>query len=145
MKVKDCMCNEVCCITPDSTIKECATIMCNKHVGCIPVCDNSQNVVGLVTDRDIILRAIACDKDVKTTPVSEIMTCEVCSCSPEVDITEAEHLMSQNQVKRIPVVENNRIVGILTLGDLSSNEQVNNNEVGNTLNNICSCNEKNAE
>ncbi len=145
MKVKDCMCNEVCCVNPENTIKDCATIMCNKHIGCIPVCDNTQNVVGLVTDRDIILRAIACNKDVNTTPVSEIMTCEVCCCTPNADIQEVENLMSQNQVKRIPVVDNNKIVGILTLGDLAANKQVDDQGVNNTLNHICGCNEKNAE
>lgn len=144
MKVKDCMCNEVCCVNPENTIKDCATIMCNKHIGCIPVCDNTQNVVGLVTDRDIILRAIACNKDVNTTPVSEIMTCEVCCCTPNADIQEVENLMSQNQVKRIPVVDNNKIVGILTLGDLAANKQVDDQGVNNTLNHICGCNEKNA-
>lgn len=145
MKVRDCMCQEVNWVKPQSTIKDCATIMSNKHVGCIPVCDNSQNVVGLVTDRDIILRGIACNKDVNTTPVSEIMTCEVCCCEANADVTEAERLMSQNQVKRIPVIENNRIVGILTLGDLSANSQVSDTGVTNTLNNICNCNDKNAQ
>jgi len=145
MKVKDCMCNEVCSATPSSTVKECADMMCNKHVGCVPVCDNSQNVVGLVTDRDIILRCVACNKDPQNTPISEIMTCNPCCCNPETDVTEAEKLMSENQVKRIPVVENNRIVGILTLGDLAANPWINGTEVDNTLNNICKCNEKNAE
>lgn len=145
MKVKDCMCNDVCCVTPQNTIKDCATAMCNRHVGCIPVCDNSQNIVGLVTDRDIILRAIACDKDVNNTPVSEIMTCKVCCCNPEAEIAEAEKLMSENQVKRIPVVENNKIVGIITLGDLATNQSVDNKGVDETLNHICECNKKNAE
>lgn len=145
MKVKDCMCNEVLCATPTSTVQDCATMMSNKHVGCIPICDNTQNVVGLVTDRDIVLRCVACNKDPKNTPVTDIMTCNPCCCTPDTDITEVENLMSQNQVKRIPVVENNRIVGILTLGDLASNEQVNDKGVNNTLNNICECNGKNAE
>ncbi len=145
MKVKDCMCNEVCCMTPDKTIKDCATLMSTNHIGCVPVCDDSKNVVGLVTDRDIILRGIACDKDVNTTPISEIMTCDVCSCSSDADIAEAQHLMCENQIKRIPIIDNNQIVGILTLGDLSANSQVDNTGVGNTLNHICRCNEKNAE
>lgn len=145
MKVKDCMCDEVCCVTPEKTIKDCATLMCNKHIGCVPVCDNSQNVVGLVTDRDIILRAIACNKDVETTPVSEIMTCEVCCCTPDEELKQAEDLMCQNQVKRLPVIENNKIVGIITLGDLSANKQVSDSEVTNTLNHICNCDDKNAE
>ena len=145
MKVKDCMSNKVSWVKPECTIKECATIMCNNHVGCVPVCDNAQNVVGLVTDRDIILRCIACDKNVKTTPVSDIMTCKVHCCTPEADVTEAERIMSQNQVKRIPIIENNKIVGMLTLGDLAANEQVNDKGVTDTLNNICGCNDKNAE
>ena len=145
MKVKDCMCNEVLCANPSSTVQDCATMMCNKHVGCIPVCDTTQKVVGLVTDRDIILRCVACNKDPKSTPISEIMTCNPCCCTPETDIQEVENLMSQNQVKRIPVMENNRIVGILTLGDLAANSQVDDNGVDNTLNCICGCKDKNAE
>ncbi|MFR2534984.1 MAG: CBS domain-containing protein [Clostridia bacterium] len=145
MKVKDCMCHEVSCVTPESTVKDCAKIMCNKHVGCIPVCDASQNVVGLVTDRDVILRSIACDKEVGQTPVSDIMTCNVCCCTPETDIEQAEKLMSQNQIRRLPVIENNKIVGIITLGDLSANQNVSTEGVCQTLENICGCQDKNAE
>ena len=145
MKVKDCMCNEVCCATPNSTVQECATMMCNKHIGCVPVCDNTQNVVGLITDRDIILRCVACNKDPQNTPISEIMTCNPCCCTPEVDVSEAEKLMSENQVKRIPVVENNKIVGILSLGDLAQNQDISNQKVATTFENICNCGKKNAE
>ena len=119
--------------------------MCDNHIGCVPVCNDAQNIVGIVTDRDIILRSIACDKDVKSTPVSEIMTCKVCSCTPDTHIDEAQDLMKKNQIRRIPVMENNKIVGILTLGDLAANPNINNEEVTNTLENICNCNKKNAE
>jgi len=143
MKVKDYMCKNVCWATPSNTVQECATMMNNNHVGCIPVCDNSQKVVGLVTDRDITLRCIANNKDPKTTPVSEIMTCEVCCCNANTDIDEAEDLMYENQVKRIPVIDNNKIVGILTLGDLS--KKINDEEVNETLNGICNSDRNNAE
>ena len=116
MKVKDCMCNEVCCVSPNSTIKDCAKLMMDNHIGCVPICDDSQKVVGVVTDRDIILRTIACDKDVKTTPVSDIMSCNVCCCTPNTDINEAEKMMSQNQIRRIPVIDNDKIVGIGEIG-----------------------------
>jgi CBS domain-containing protein len=145
MKVKDCMCNEVYYLKPNSTIKDCAKLMMDNHIGCIPICNDSKNVVGLVTDRDIILRSIACDKDIKTTPVSDIMSVKICCCTPDTDISEAEDLMSKNQVRRIPVVDNNKIVGILTLGDLATNENINEENVCNTLENICDCNDKNAE
>ena len=77
MKVKDCMCNEVNCVKPDTSVKDCAKLMCDCHVGCAPVCDNSNNIVGIVTDRDIILRAVSCDKDMANTKVSDIMTTNV--------------------------------------------------------------------
>lgn len=146
MKVKDCMCYEVAYLTPESTVADCAKLMCNKHVGCIPVCDNNKTVVGVVTDRDIILRSIACDKDINTTPISDIMTCQVCSCGPEEEVNEAEKKMSNEQIRRLPVVdENNKIIGIITLGDLCSNKNINCNAIGETLENICKYNNKNAE
>ena len=146
MKVKDCMCYEVAYLTPDSTVEDCAKLMCNKHVGCIPVCDSNKTVVGIVTDRDVILRSIACDKDIKNTPISDIMTCKVCSCGPEEEINEAEKKMSEEQIRRLPVVdENNKIIGIITLKDLCANQDVNCNVIGQTLENICNQNNKNAE
>ena len=146
MKVKDCMCHEVTYLTPESTVKDCAKLMCNNHIGCIPVCDASKKIVGLVTDRDVILRTIACDKDVSNTPISDIMTCKVCCCGPDEEINEAEKKMSDEQIRRLPVVdENNQIIGIITLGDLCANQNVNTEGICQTLENICKCNDKNAE
>lgn len=146
MKVKDCMCHEVAYLTPESTVEDCAKLMCNKHVGCIPICDANKTVVGLVTDRDVILRSIACNKDIKTTPISDIMTCQVCSCGPEEEIDDAEKKMSNEQIRRLPVVdENNKIIGIITLGDLCANKNINTEGICNTLESICKYNTKNAE
>ncbi len=145
MKVKDCMCKDVVFVKPDCCTEECAKLMCENHIGCIPVCDNSNKVVGLVTDRDILLRTIGCGKEAKNTPVSEIMTCNVTCCTPETDVQAAENAMSENQIRRIPVMENNKIVGILTLGDLAKNKEVNTESVCETLENICDCDKKNAE
>lgn len=146
MKVKDCMCYEVACLTPNNTVADCAKLMCNKHVGCIPICDNNKTIVGLVTDRDIILRTIACDKDIKNTPISDIMTCKVSCCGPEEDVNEAEKKMSNEQIRRLPVVdENNKIIGIVTLGDLCANQNIDTEGVCVTLENICGSNNKNAE
>lgn len=147
MKVKECMSLDVCCCCPSDTVCDVAKKMCEKHIGCVPVCDENKNVVGLVTDRDIILRSIACDKDVKQTPVSEIMTTSVCCCNTDTDISEATKLMSDLQIRRIPVVENDKIVGILTIGDLASDKKVSAKEVSDTVECICNCgcNAKNAE
>lgn len=146
MKVKDCMCDSVAYINSNSTICDCAKLMSDKHVGCVPVCNKDENVVGLVTDRDVILRCIACGKDVNTTPVSEIMTSKVCCCNENDELNNAEKLMSENQIRRLPVVDdNNKIIGILTLGDLCKHENIQTQNVGQTIENICKCNNKNAE
>lgn len=145
MKVKDCMCSGVTCVKPDCSVEDCAKIMGEYHIGCVPVCDGSDTIVGLVTDRDILLRTVACGKDAKTTPISDIMTCQVCSCTPDIDVQEAEKLMSENQIRRLPVIDNNKVVGILTLGDLTTNASVDTQSVCDTMENICSCNHKNAE
>ena len=141
MKVKDCMCNDICLVKPNSKVDEVAKLMCSNHVGCIPVCDDNNCIVGIVTDRDIILRSIACDKDVTTTPVSEIMTCDVCTCSQEDDMHNAEQKMCQNQIRRLPVIENNKIVGMLTIGDLAHYDQeLGKDNVCGTISGICNCN-----
>ena len=145
MKVKDCMCKDVIFVKPDCDTEECAKLMCENHIGCIPVCDDSKKVVGLVTDRDILLRTDGCGKEIKNTPISDIMTTNVCCCNPETDVKEAEKIMSDNQIRRIPVVDNNKVVGMLTLGNLASNKYVDENGVYATLENICKCNDKNAE
>ena len=146
MKVNECMSSKVCWCTPDSKITEAAKLMCDNHVGCIPVCDEHQCVVGVLTDRDIILRSIACDKEVNNTPVSDCMTTKVCCCTPETSVEEATKLMSDFQIRRIPVVQDNKIVGILSLGDIANNQKISSNQVAQTVENICNCNKtQNAE
>ena len=145
MKINECMSPDVCFVKPDCKIYDAARIMCENHIGCLPVCDNTNNVVGLITDRDILLRTIGCGKDIKCTPVSDIMTCNITCCNPEDEVQHVEKEMETNQVRRIPVMENNKIVGILTLGDLAKNKEVNPEGVRITLENICNCDRKNAE
>ena len=140
MKVKDCMCGEVCCVKPETKVYEIAKLMNDNHIGCVPVCDQNNCIVGMITDRDIILRSIACDKDVKNTPASEIMTCNVCTCNENDDIWDAERKMATNQIRRIPVVDNNKVIGILTLGDLAHyNEEIGEDNFCNTVEGICGC------
>ena len=140
MKVKDCMCEDVCTIKPESTLRDVAKMMSEKHIGCMPVCDDNNCVCGIITDRDLVLRGIACNKDINNTKVSDIMTCNVCSCSETDDITNAETKMGQKQIRRLPVCdENNKIVGILTIGDLA-NKKVSQEEFCTTLEDICNCN-----
>lgn len=148
MKVKDCMTNNVYCVKPETNIKDVVNLMSKNHIGCVPVCDNNNDVCGIITDRDILLRSVACNKDVNSTPISEIMTTNVCTCTQDENINEAQNKMGTNQIRRLPVCdENNNLVGMLTLGNLSQNDnKIGKTEVCTTLNNICDCQEnKNAE
>lgn len=148
MKVKECMCNDVCCVKPETKIQEVAKLMSENHIGCIPVCDENQCICGIVTDRDVLLRCVACNKDTNQTPVSDIMSCNVCTCKEDDEITNAETKMGQNQIRRLPVCDDkNKVVGILTLGNLAQNDQeIGKQQVCSTFENICNCQEsKNAE
>ena len=140
MKVKDCMTGEVYCVKPNTTACEIAKLMEKNHIGCVPVCDEQNCIVGMVTDRDIILRSIANNKDVKTTTASEIMTTNICTCNENDEVCNVEKKMSTNQIRRIPVVDNNKVIGMLTLGDLAHyNKEIGQEEIGNTIEDICQC------
>ena len=145
MKVKDCMCDDVCCVKPNAKVQEVAKLMAQNHIGCVPVCDNNDCICGIVTDRDVLLRCVACDKDIHQTPVSDIMSCNVYTSQENDEMSNAESKMGQQQIRRLPVCDNqNRIVGILTMGDIAqNNQQLGQNQVCTTFENICGCNNKN--
>lgn len=139
MRVKDCMCGEVCCVTSDATINEVAKIMADHQIGCVPICNNQKEVVGVVTDRDIVLRAVSTGKNTTSTKISEIMSDEIIKTTPDTKLEDASEVMCINQVRRLPVIENNKIVGILSMGDLARNVGVDAQEVGKVVENICEC------
>ncbi len=142
MKVKDCMCESVCSVKPETKIIEVVKIMQSNHIGWVPVCDNTNTVCGILTDRDILLRTVANNKDVNTTAVSDIMSTEVCTCCKNDDISKAQNKMATNQVRRLPVCdESNKVIGILTLGDLAqSDAQIGSDSITRTMSDICNCN-----
>lgn len=141
MKVKDCMCQNVCCVKPETKVNEAAKLMSENHIGCIPVCDENNCICGILTDRDILLRTVACNKDTNTTKVSDIMSTNVCTCKAEDDMVNAENKMSNYQIRRLPVCdEQNHVIGILTMGDLAQNDtELGKQEVCTTIENICNC------
>lgn len=118
MKVKDIMTKKVASVKPDASVSEAADLMQRYNVGSIPVCDDN-GVVGIVTDRDIVMRNVTVGSDPRSTPVSSIMTTNVTTVSPDTDVDELGVIMSQKQVRRVPVVDNNNLVGIVALGDLA--------------------------
>ena len=141
MKVNEFMSQDVCFVMPDCKVYDAARIMNENHIGCILVCDDKKSVVGIVTDRDIVLRTVACNKDTKATPVSEIMTTNVYTCKSNDDIVQAQNTMAHYQIRRLPVTDdNNKMVGIFTMGDLAQNDkEIGQQNVSTTMENICNC------
>lgn len=139
MKVRELMSLDICSCMPNDTVTDVAKKMNEYHVGSIPVCDEGKNVVGIITDRDITLRCVATGKDTNTTGASEIMTTSVCCCKSDTDVQDATKLMADMQVRRIPVLEKDKLVGMLTVGDLANSKNVSAKEVSDTVENICKC------
>lgn len=111
MKVKDVMSRNVVCISPTSTVIEAAQLMQKHNIGIIPVCDATR-IVGIVTDRDIVVRNIAngtgVDKEVR-----DIMTNDVKTVTIDMDLKDATDIMDEAKVRRLPVLENNKVVGFV--------------------------------
>ena len=124
MKVKELMTKNVAYINPDSVITEAARLMQQHNVGAIPVCDQS-GVIGLVTDRDIVVRNVAHGTNPAATKVRDVMTSNVTTVSPDMGIEDASNMMAKNQIRRVPVVENSKLVGMLSLGDLATDPSYN--------------------
>ncbi len=137
MRVKECMCKKVVRATSDTTLNEVAKLMQENNVGCVPICNSENNVIGFITDRDIITRCVANNGNCTQTKVSDIMTKNVIKTTPDTELDDATQTMATNQIRRLPVIENNQIVGMLTIGDLAQNQNVQTTRVGDTMECIC--------
>ncbi len=118
MKLRDIMTTDFCCSNPGDSLSKVASEMKRHNVGVMPVCQNG-NLVGMITDRDIVIQCVAAATDPKNCKVSDFMTKELVQASPDMDIADAARLMGDEQVHRLPVVENGRLIGIVSLGDLA--------------------------
>ncbi|GAA0382617.1 CBS domain-containing protein [Bacillus horti] len=104
------------CIAEDN-IYEAAVKMKSWDIGAIPVVSNGQ-LIGIVTDRDLVIRAMA-EKRPNSTQITEIMSHELITATPDMSVDEAAQLMSQNQIRRLPIVEGSKLVGMCALKDLA--------------------------
>lgn len=119
MKVSELMTKNIACVEPTTTLVETAQLMQKHNVGSIPVCDQS-GVVGIVTDRDIVVRNVAHATNPQTTSVRDVMSTEVSFVTPDTEINEVSRIMAEKKIRRLPVVENNKVIGIVSLGDIST-------------------------
>lgn len=119
MKVKNIMSANVVSVSPEENIAVAARLLSRHNLGALPVCTKEGKLRGLLTDRDIVLRCVAAEDEATGTKVSEIMTRRLISISPEADIHEATELMAREKIRRLPVEENGRLVGMVSLGDVA--------------------------
>ncbi|MDK2820966.1 MAG: hypothetical protein PWP31_931 [Clostridia bacterium] len=134
-KLGDIMTRNIVTVSPQQTISEAAQIMSQYNIGSVPVVQNGQ-CVGIITDRDITLRVTAKGQDAGMTKVESVMSKNVVTGNPQMSVQEAANLMAQNQIRRLPVVDNNnQICGIVALGDLAV-QNVYQDEAGEALSSI---------
>ena len=137
MQVRDVMTNGAVCVRPSDSLQEAAQKMRDLDVGPLPVRGDDDRLVGILTDRDITVRAVAEGCDPRATTVKDVMTPDVVYCFKDQDVREAARLMQQYQVRRLVVLnQDERIVGIVSLGDLAV-ETGDQKLAGKTLEQVC--------
>lgn len=119
MKVSDIMSRRVISIGQNEPVSAAAKLLKRANIGALPVCDAKQRLRGIVTDRDIVTRCVALGADPEETPVGEIMSRGVVTASPLEEVNAAVRRMSEDQVRRLPVLDEGRLVGIVTLCDMA--------------------------
>jgi CBS domain-containing protein len=125
-QLRNIMTSDVFTVSSTQSIQDAAKIMSDNNIGAIPVVDQNGSMVGIITDRDITLRSTA-QGEAANTPVSEVMTAQkIVQGTPDMDVHEAVQLMSQQQIRRLPVTENGHVIGMVALGDLAVDSQYNN-------------------
>jgi CBS domain-containing protein len=120
MKIRDVMTPNPRTVSPDDTVQAAARIMQTEDTGAVPVVSHG-HVLAVVTDRDIVVRVVA-EGAPLSSPVRNVATHDIICATPDMTTREANDLMSQHQIRRLPVIENNCLVGIVSIGDLAVKE-----------------------
>lgn len=122
MEIKDIMTRSVVSIHPDESVEVAARTMTQYNIGVLPVCKDGK-LCGVLTDRDIVTRCFAANRQPGSTQVRQVMTEQVTTASPNMQIGAAAHLMGRLQIRRLPVVENGTLCGMVSLGDMAVREE----------------------
>jgi len=134
MNLREIMSRSLFTVAPKASVTEAAKLMRTHNIGAIPVVDGKK-IVGILTDRDLVLRTLAEDKEAGSLTVSDVMSRELVLGHPEMDVHEAAELMANEQIRRLPVVDGGALVGMVALGDLAV-EAPYENEAGSALGEI---------
>ena len=116
--IRDVMTSNPTSCEPSTTVVDAAKVMAQEDVGPVPIVDGGR-VVGIVTDRDLVVRVLAEGRDPNSTTIGEIASADLVTVQPDSDLNEALNLMAQNQVRRLPVVEGDQLVGIVAQADVA--------------------------
>jgi CBS domain-containing protein len=116
--IKEVMTRDVRACEPNATVTDAAKVMAQEDVGPVPIVEDGR-LVGIVTDRDIVVRVVAEGRDPNATTVKEIASTDLVTVSPGDDLDEALNLLAERQVRRLPVVEGDRLVGIVAQADVA--------------------------
>lgn len=119
MQVSELMRGSVITVDPGDAVSSAARMLYQYNIGALPVCSDDGRLKGIITDRDIVLRCVAAENEPEKTPVREVMSRNVVTVSPDDDVREAARLMATDQIRRLPVVQDGKVVGMLSLGDIS--------------------------
>lgn len=123
MKLRDVMSNPVIRIHPDESVAVAARTLNRYNIGALPVCGSDGRVCGLITDRDIVTRCLAAGRSPAATAVRDVMTSKVISARPDMEANLAAGLMGREQIRRLPVMENGKLCGMVSLGDLAMKDE----------------------
>jgi CBS domain-containing protein len=122
MQIRDIMTHRVRDISPEATLREAAQTMMALDIGALPVCRDDK-LIGVITDRDITVRAVAEGRNPESTLVGDVMSSELIFCHADDDVESAARLMETRQIRRLPVLDQRqRLIGMLSLGDIATRQ-----------------------
>ena len=123
MKLREIMTQCVVRIHPEESAAVAARTLARYNIGMLPVCGGDGRLYGVVTDRDLVTRCVAAGRLAASTPVRDVMTANVVSGRPDMDTVAAAQLMGRQQIRRLPVLENGLLCGMVSLADLVTREE----------------------
>ena len=137
MQLKEIMTEPVVRIHPEETIAVAARMLEHNNIGALPVCRSDGRLCGMLTDRDIVIRCLAAGKVPETTHVQEVMTGKLYVGRPDMEVSLAAGLMGREQIRRLPVMDQGKLCGMVSLGDMARKEE-SSSKAGDALGEICS-------
>lgn len=137
MKLREVMSTPAIRIHPEESVAVAARTMANYNIGAMPVCGSDGRLCGMITDRDIVTRCLASGRPVTATTVREVMTASIIAVRPDMEAADAAAIMGSKQIRRLPVMENGKLCGVVSLGDLSGKEETS-TDAANALSQISS-------